>query len=87
MSCSTVASGLSMVNTMASHTSPRLWGGILVAIPTAIPSEPFTRRLGNFEGSTVGSFREPSKLSMKSTVSLSRSKRRSDAIFDRRASV
>ena len=76
-----------MVNTMASQTSLRLWGGILVAIPTAIPSDPFTRRFGNLDGSTVGSLREPSKLSMKSTVSLSRSRRRSDAIFERRASV
>ena len=33
-------------------TSPRLWGGMLVAIPTAIPVEPFTRRLGNRLGRT-----------------------------------
>ena len=30
--------------------SPRLWGGIFVAIPTAMPFEPFTRRLGRAEG-------------------------------------
>ena len=45
---------------MASQTSLRLCGGILVAIPTAIPSDPLTRRFGNFDGSTVGSFRDPS---------------------------
>ena len=28
---------------------------MLVAIPTAIPCEPFTKRLGNREGRTVGS--------------------------------
>ena len=37
-------------------TSPKLCGGILVAIPTAIPPAPFTRRLGNCAGKTEGSF-------------------------------
>jgi hypothetical protein len=41
----------------------RLWGGILVAIPTAIPEAPFTRRFGILDGSTVGSLMESSKLS------------------------
>ena len=45
---------------MASQTSLRLCGGIFVAIPTAIPSEPLTSRLGNFDGRTVGSLRDPS---------------------------
>ena len=35
--------------------SPRLCGGILVAIPTAIPPAPFTKRLGYWAGNTVGS--------------------------------
>lgn len=38
--------GISIRATVASITSPRLCGGMDVAIPTAIPSEPFTRRLG-----------------------------------------
>ena len=37
---------LSIILTTASTTSLRLWGGILVAIPTAIPEVPFTRRFG-----------------------------------------
>ena len=37
-------------------TSPRLCGGILVAIPTAIPPAPLTNRFGNWEGNTSGSF-------------------------------
>ncbi len=39
----------------ASITSPRLWGGMLVAMPTAMPPEPLTSRLGNLDGSTDGS--------------------------------
>ena len=35
--------------------SPKLCGGILVAIPTAIPPAPFTKRLGYWAGKTVGS--------------------------------
>ena len=34
--------------------SLRLWGGMLVAMPTAIPWEPLTSRLGNRAGSTDG---------------------------------
>lgn len=36
-------------------TSPMLWGGILVAIPTAIPVVPLMSRLGNLAGNTRGS--------------------------------
>ena len=39
-----------------SITSPRLWGGILVAIPTAIPPAPLTSKFGNCAGNTDGSF-------------------------------
>ena len=37
-------------------TSPKLWGGMLVAIPTAIPPAPLTNKFGNCAGRTVGSF-------------------------------
>ena len=50
-------------------------------MPTAIPLEPLTRRFGSFEGKTLGSFSEPSKLSTKSTVSLLMSASSSSAIF------
>src|SRR2546427_1457373 len=45
----------SMSITSASTTSERLWGGILVAMPTAMPEEPLTSRFGTLVGSTVGS--------------------------------
>ena len=61
---------LSIIFKTALITSLRLCGGILVAIPTAIPDVPFTRRLGYLEGSTTGSFSVSSKLGIKSTVSL-----------------
>jgi hypothetical protein len=34
--------------TLAFNTSVKLWGGIFVAMPTAIPEDPFTNRLGIF---------------------------------------
>ena len=37
---------------IAGMTSPRLCGGMLVAIPTAIPSAPLIRMFGTFTGST-----------------------------------
>ena len=49
--------GSSMMRIRASQTSRRLWGGIEVAMPTAIPLEPLTSRLGNRAGRTVGSVR------------------------------
>ncbi len=36
-------------------TSTRLCGGMLVAMPTAMPVAPLTSRLGMVEGSTPGS--------------------------------
>ena len=57
VSSSIVISGLSIMAMIPSMTSPRLWGGIFVAIPTAIPEDPFTSRLGIFEGRTAGSIR------------------------------
>ncbi len=47
-----VASGWSIRWMVASMTSPRLWGGMLVAMPTAIPWLPLTSRLGNRAGRT-----------------------------------
>ncbi len=54
------ASGSSRRSTAASVSSPRLCGGIFVAMPTAIPSAPLRRRFGNFAGRTIGSWSEPS---------------------------
>ena len=55
MSSRVVTSGLSIISFTASMVSPRLCGGILVAIPTAIPVAPLTRRLGKRAGKTKGS--------------------------------
>ena len=52
-----------------------LAGGMLVAIPTAIPSAPFTKRFGTLTGSTAGSFSVSSKFGTKSTTFLSKSAR------------
>ena len=57
--------------TVASIVSPKLCGGIDVAIPTAIPLDPFTNRFGYLDGNTDGSFKDSSKFGTKSTVSLS----------------
>ena len=51
-------------------TSRRLCGGIFVAMPTAIPDVPFTKRFGKRDGNTTGSFSVSSKFGIKSTVSL-----------------
>ena len=55
-----VASGFAIRCSTARQTEVRLWGGQLVAMPTAIPYEPFTNKFGNALGSTVGSLRLPS---------------------------
>ena len=73
--------------TRASTSSPRLWGGMLVAIPTAMPEAPFIKRFGTRLGSTTGSCIDWSKLGTKGTVSLSMSASSSIAIRERRASV
>ncbi len=41
-------------------TSPKLCGGMFVAMPTAIPVDPFTSRFGNRAGRTSGSCSSPS---------------------------
>ena len=80
-------SGSSITIIRASQTSPRLWGGMLVAMPTAMPELPLTSSPGSSEGSSAGSCRLPSKLSTKGTVFLSMSRSTSSAILDSRASV
>ena len=72
-SSSDVISLFSIKAIVALMISVRLCGGIFVAIPTAIPDAPLTRRFGSEDGRTVGSFSVSSKLGIKSTVSLSRS--------------
>jgi len=50
-----VAFGFSKAYKIAFVTSLKLCGGIFVAIPTAIPLEPLTKRFGILAGKTVGS--------------------------------
>ena len=47
--------GSSISCNSAAHNSPALCGGMLVAMPTAMPDEPLARRFGNAPGSTTGS--------------------------------
>ena len=51
---------LVITSLMASATSRRLWGAMLVAMPTAIPVVPFTSRLGSRPGRHSGSVLSPS---------------------------
>ena len=60
ISSSILRSGFLSNARQAATTSPRLCGGIFVAIPTAIPEEPLINRLGILAGKTTGSFSEPS---------------------------
>ena len=78
---------LSISLTTALITSRRLCGGILVAMPTAIPVVPFTRRFGYLDGRTTGSFSVSSKFGTKSTVSFPISASISMEILLKRASV
>ena len=80
-------SWLSIYATQPSITSPKLCGGIFVAIPTAIPIEPLTSILGNLLGNTLGSLLVSSKLSSISTVFLLISLISSSEILDNLASV
>ena len=72
---------------MASQSSLRLWGGMFVAIPTAMPDAPLTSRLGSRAGRMTGSLSEESKLSDQSTVSRSMSPRTISVIDWSRHSV
>ena len=56
---------------VASIISPKLCGGILVAYPAEIPLVPFTSKLGNLAGNTVGSRNLSSKFGAHETVDLS----------------
>ena len=57
------------------------------AIPTAIPLEPFTNKLGRHAGKRAGSCKDPSKFGTKSTVSFSISRSIRSVMCSRRASV
>ncbi len=59
-SSSADASGFSRNHCTPAATSRRLCGGMLVAMPTAMPAEPLTSRLGNRLGRTIGSCDRPS---------------------------
>ena len=78
---------LSIIFTTALIISLKLCGGMFVAIPTAIPEVPLTRRFGYLDGSTSGSFSVSSKFGLKSTVFLLISESISIDILLRRASV
>ena len=82
-----LASGVSIRSSIALATSRRLWGGMLVAMPTAMPDEPFTSRFGTLAGRTVGSWSRSSKLGWKLTVFLSMSSSIATATRVSRASV
>ena len=82
-----VASGWSIRWIVASMTSPRLCGGMFVAMPTAMPWLPLTRRLGNRAGSTTGCSLVPSYVGTMSTVSSSMSANKRIARGDNRHSV
>ena len=60
MSSSVVTSGLSSIKQVASMASPKLWGGMFVAMPTAMPAEPLTSKFGKRAGRTVGSVSDSS---------------------------
>ena len=84
---SNLQDGESILFIVASIISPKLWGGIFVAYPAEIPFAPFTSKLGNFAGSTVGSKKRSSKLRAQDTVSLSKSFKSSLLILASLASV
>mmetsp|Transcript_4357 Transcript_4357/g.17381 ORF Transcript_4357/g.17381 Transcript_4357/m.17381 type:complete len:836 (+) Transcript_4357:149-2656(+) len=59
----------------AAATSRMLCGGMLVAIPTAMPVLPLISKFGSRAGNTEGSFCDPSNVSTKSTASKAMSAR------------
>ena len=59
-SSSSVASGFSSAQTTPAPTSRRLCGGMLVAMPTAMPELPLISRFGTRDGRTSGSWVLPS---------------------------
>ncbi len=67
-SSSSVADGFSSRWMQAAATSRRLWGGISVDMPTAMPDAPFRRRFGRRAGRRTGSLSVPSKFGCQSVV-------------------
>ena len=60
ISSPSVICGFSMSAMQAATISPRLCGGMFVAMPTAMPDEPLMSRFGTREGSTAGSLSDSS---------------------------
>ncbi|MNQ91447.1 hypothetical protein D3C85_1068290 [compost metagenome] len=87
ISTSSPALGLSSSSAQARATSRALWGGMSVAMPTAIPVTPLSRMWGRRAGSTTGSFMVPSKFGVHSTVPWPSSESSSSEKRDSRASV
>ena len=52
-----VIAGSSIMATRALTTSVKLWGGMLVAMPTAMPLDPLSNSWGIAVGRTTGSSR------------------------------
>jgi len=57
MISSRLTRGLRASRISASTVSPKLCGGMFVAMPTAIPDDPLMTRFGMRVGSTIGSVR------------------------------
>ena len=76
-----------MSRTQAAATSPKWWGGMSVAIPTAMPEVPLRSTAGRRAGSSSGSSRVPSKLGRKPVVPCPSSSRNTPANGVSRASV
>ena len=81
ISSSVVIFGFSICAITPSTISDILCGGMFVAMPTAMPDVPLTRRFGTFEGKTIGSFVELSKFGVNFTVFFSMSWSISSASF------
>ena len=60
ISWSIVICGFLMSSIVAVTISVKLCGGIFVAIPTAMPSEPLTNKFGKRAGKTFGSDKDSS---------------------------
>ena len=72
---------------VAFKISVKLWGGISVANPAAIPFEPLINKLGIRDGKTIGSYSLSSKLGAIGTTLRSKSLNKSSEIFSSLDSV
>ena len=72
---------------VASIISFKLWGGISVAKPAAIPLAPLISKLGIKDGKTVGSYSVSSKLGAIDTTLRSKSFSNNSLIFSSLDSV